>query len=105
MIALIEGISFIHHDKTFIEILAPLLERKPYLNFALRKNNIQPYRKPGFCRRSEGIHVRVTIPARSCPWPPRLVRPPSTTPQAIAWQAGELAWQAGWRSRFVFSLI
>ena len=30
----IEGISFPHHDKTFIEILAPCLERKPYLNFA-----------------------------------------------------------------------
>ncbi len=34
MIVLIEGISFIYNDKTFIEILAPLLERKPYLNFA-----------------------------------------------------------------------
>ncbi len=33
----IEGISFIHHDKTFIEILAPWLERKPYLNFAFKK--------------------------------------------------------------------
>ena len=34
MIVLIEGLSFIHYDKTFIEILAPLLGRKPYLIFA-----------------------------------------------------------------------
>jgi len=34
MSAFIEGIAFIHYDKTFIEILAPLLGRKPYLNFA-----------------------------------------------------------------------
>jgi len=37
-------------------------------------------------------------PARSCPWPPRLARPPSATPQAnagLAWQAGELAMAGG----------
>jgi len=37
-------------------------------------------------------------PARLCPRPPRLARPPSASPQAIAgraWLAGELAWQAG----------
>ena len=41
------------------------------------------------------------------PRPPRLARPPSASPQANAgraWLAGELAWQAGWRSRFVISL-
>ena len=39
-------------------------------------------------------------PARSCPRPPRLVRPPSASPQANAgraWLAGELTWQAGLR--------
>jgi hypothetical protein len=33
----VEGMSFIYYDKTFIEILAPCLERKPYLNFAFIK--------------------------------------------------------------------
>ncbi len=42
-----ECISLIHHDKIFIEILAPCLERKPYLNFALKKNIIQPPRALG----------------------------------------------------------
>jgi len=40
------------------------------------------------------------IPARLCPRPPRLARPPSAAPQANAgraWLAGELAWQAGLR--------
>jgi len=48
----------------------------------------------------------VTIPARSCPKTPRLARPPWASPQANAgrtWLAGELAWQAGWRSGFVIS--
>jgi hypothetical protein len=27
----------IHYDKTFIDILAPCLRQKPYLNFALKK--------------------------------------------------------------------
>jgi hypothetical protein len=34
MVALIEGILFIHNDKAYFDILAPSLMRKPYLNFA-----------------------------------------------------------------------
>jgi hypothetical protein len=33
----IEGLTFIHHDKTVIEILAPCLKRKRYLSFAFLK--------------------------------------------------------------------
>jgi len=40
------------------------------------------------------------------PRPPRLARSPWASPQANAgraWLAGELAWQASWRSGFVIS--
>jgi hypothetical protein len=40
----IEGISFVHYHKSYIEILAPCLERKPYFKFCLLKNIIQPIR-------------------------------------------------------------
>ena len=33
--------------------------------FCLKKNNIQPHRKPRFCMRSGGIHVRFTTLAES----------------------------------------
>jgi len=50
------------------------------------------------------ICVYLRSPARSCPRPPRLARPPSATPQANAgraWLAGELAMAGG----FICNLV